>query len=235
MQPETRLVPVGQQSNADVATDWATLQFAIRQLLGRTATCTIVKVVACSNAGGVSPVGTVDVQPVIQMRAGDGSLWNHGQLYRLPYIRLQGGTNAVILDPQAGDLGLAWFASRDISVAKSTAGKAQLQGSAIGVAPGSERQFDMSDGLYMGGLLNGAPAQYIRFTASGVTVLSPSKVTIQAPTIELKGAVVQTDGDVSMSATLTVATDVVGGGIHLKTHTHSGVTAGGGTSGPPTP
>jgi phage baseplate assembly protein gpV len=224
-----------QQNSADVATDYATLRFVIERMLSRVATCTLVKVVSCTNSGGVSPVGTVNVQPVINMVAADGSTWPHGKLFKLPYVRLQGGTNAVILDPQAGDLGLAWFASRDISVAKSTAGKAQLQGSAIGVAPGSERQFDMSDGLYMGGLLNGAPAQYIRFTASGVTMLSPSKVTIQAPTIELKGAVVQTDGDVSMSATLTVATDVVGGGIHLKTHTHSGVTAGGGTSGPPTP
>lgn len=227
-------MPVGQQTNADVATDWATLQFAIRQLLSRTATCTIVKVVACSNAGGVSPVGTVDVQPVIQMRAGDGSLWDHGRLYRLPYIRVQGGTNAVILDPQVGDLGLAWFASRDISVAKSATGKAQLQGAAIGVAPGSERQFDMSDGLYQGGLLNGTPVNYVR-VATDIEVRSTTKVTIQAPTIELKGEVVQTGGDVSMSAMLTVATDVIGGGIHLKTHTHGGVTAGGGNTAPPNP
>lgn len=223
------------QTNPDVATDWATLQFVVRQLMGRNATCTLVKVVACTNAGEVSPVGLVDVQPVIQMRAADGALWNHGQLYRLPYIRLQGGANAVILDPQPGDLGLAWFASRDISVAKTADGKATLQGAAIGVPPGSERQFDMSDGLYMGGLLNGTPTQYVRFTAGGVTVLSSTKVTVQAPTIELKGAVVQTGGDVSMSGTLTAATDVVGGGIHLKTHTHGGVTAGGAQTSPPTP
>lgn len=224
-----------QQNSADVATDYATLRFVIERMLSRVATCTLVKVVSCTNTGGVSPVGTVNVQPIIDMVAADGSTWPHGVLYKLPYIRLQGGPNAVILDPQPGDLGLAWFASRDISVAKSASGKAQLQGAADSVPPGTARQFDMSDGLYMGGLLNGTPTQYLRFTVDGVTVLSPTKVTIQAPTIELKGAVVQTGGDVSMSATLTVATDVVGGGIHLKTHTHSGVTPGGGTSGPPTP
>lgn len=231
----------GQQTNADVATEWATLQFVIRQILSRVATCALVKVVSCTNSGGVSQVGFVNVQPVIPMVDGKGVVWPHGVLYRLPYIRVQGGANAVILDPEPGDLGLAWFASRDISAAKSDDGRASLQGSATSIPPGSERQFDMSDGLYMGGVLNGIPAQYVRFAAGGVTVLSPSKVTIQAPTIELKGDVVQTDGDVSFSndvavgATLTAATDVVGGGINLKTHTHGGVQAGGGNSGPPNP
>lgn len=230
----------GLQTGADVATDWATLQFVVRNILSRVATCTLVKVVRCSNSGGVSPVGTVDVQPVIDMVSGGGVTVPHKNLHSLPYIRLQGGTNAVILDPQPGDLGLAWFASRDISAAKSPAGAATLRGGADSVPPGSERQFDMSDGLYMGGLLNGVPAQYLRFADGGVTVLSPTKVTIQAPTIELKGDVVQTDGDASFAQdvavgdTLTAATDVLGGGKSLKTHTHGGVTTGGGTTGPPT-
>lgn len=223
-----------QQTNADVATDWAAQRYIIAQMLSRVATCTLVRVVACTNSGGVSPVGSVDVQPVINMVGGDGTTYEYGRLYKLPYIRVQGGANAVILDPQPGDLGLAWFASRDISVAKSATGKAQLQGGARGVPPGSERQFDISDGLYMGGLLNGTPTSWVRFSASGVEVLSPAKVTIQAPTIELKGNVVQTGGDVSMSGTATAATDVIGGGKSLKTHTHGGVTVGGGTTGPPT-
>ncbi len=226
---------VGQQQGADVATDWMALQFAIRQILSRVATCTLVRVVACTNSGGVSPVGTVDVQPLISMVAGNGTVVPHGRLYKLPYIRVQGGTNAVILDPQPGDLGLAWFASRDISAAKADPAALRGADGPPGVQPGSERQFDMSDGLYMGGLLNGAPAQYVRFTADSVEVVSPIKVTVQAPTIELKGAVVQTGGDVSMSGTATVATDVIGGGISLKNHHHSGVTPGGGTSGPPLP
>lgn len=226
---------VSQQTGADVATEWATLSFAIRQMLARTATCTLVKVVACTNAGGLSPVGTVDVQPIINMMSADGTTWEYGPLFKLPYSRLQGGASAVILDPQPGDIGLVSFVSRDISVAKSAAGRAQLQGDARGVPPGSARQFDISDGVYVGGILNAAPTAYVRFSAEGIEVLSPAKVTIQAPTIELKGAVVQTGGDVSMSATLTVATDVIGGGIHLKTHTHGGVTAGGANTAPPNP
>lgn len=222
-----------QQTNSDVATEYATLRYVIQQTLARMATCTLVKVIACTNAGGVSPVGTVDVQPVIDMTTADGTTWKYGPLFKLPYMRLQGGEFAVILDPQPGDLGVAMFASRDISVAKSTDGRASLQGvNDTTVPPGTRRQFDLSDGLYVGGWLNAVPTSYVRFATGGVTVVSPTKVTLQAPTIELKGDVVQTDGDasfendVAVGATLTAVTDVVGGGIHLKTHTHGGVTTG---------
>lgn len=40
-------------------------------------------------------------------------------------------------------------------------------------------------------------------------------------------------GNVQVDQTLTATTDVVGGGKSLKTHIHSGVTTGSGTSGPP--
>jgi len=41
------------------------------------------------------------------------------------------------------------------------------------------------------------------------------------------------DGDLSVTGTVTADTDVVGGGKSLKDHKHTGVTAGGGVSGPP--
>lgn len=225
---------VSQQTNPDIATEYATLRYVIQQTLARMSTCTIVRVIRCTNAGGVSPVGTVDVQPVINMQDGAGVQWEYGPLFTLPYSRVQGGAAAVILDPKPGDIGLVCFASRDISVAKSADGREQIKTQAV--PPGTRRQFDISDGVYVGGLLNGAPATYVRFTDGGdVEILSPTKITIQAPTIELRGDVVQTDGDVSMSGTATAATDVIGGGISLKDHTHGGVTAGGGNTAPPNP
>lgn len=45
--------------------------------------------------------------------------------------------------------------------------------------------------------------------------------------------IVHTTGNIDSDATITAATDVVGGGKHLKTHVHSGVQAGGSNSGPP--
>lgn len=51
--------------------------------------------------------------------------------------------------------------------------------------------------------------------------------------IDIVGAVA-IDGDVTVSGTLTAATDVVGGGKSLKSHTHGGVQGGGSQTGAPT-
>ena len=75
----------------------------------------------------------------------------------------------------------------------------------------------------------------MRFSADGIELVSPTKVRIQAPDVEIVGAVQQSGGDVTVESTLTAGTDVVGGGISLKTHVHSGVQPGAGTSGPPVP
>lgn len=212
------------------------MRFVIESLMSRLSTCTLVRVVACSNAGGVSAVGTVDVQPLVNQIAGNGSAMPHGQLYKLPYVRAQGGTSAVILDPKPGDLGLACFASRDISAIKSPTGAAQARTEGNrGLNPGSKRQFNMSDGLYVGGLLNAVPLQYVRFYEGGVDVVSPDKIRLQAPTIELAGDVVQTDGDITATGSITADGDVVGEGISLHDHVHGGVTTGGGSTAPPTP
>src|SRR5512139_7424 len=116
----------GYQSNLDPtisATEYNALTFLIRQLLSKVNTATLVQVKAVTNSGGVAAVGTVDVHPLINQQDASGNAIPHGTLYGLPYSRLQGGTNAVILDPQVGDIGIAIFASRDISAAKATKGE----------------------------------------------------------------------------------------------------------------
>lgn len=208
------------QTASDVSSDYATLEFIIQTILGRAATAKQVKVVACSNSGGVTQWGTVDVVPLVNMVAGDGTQVPHGTVYRLPYHRLQGGPCAVILDPVAGDIGLAVICDRDSSAVKADPVKAA--GNANGTAgtpPGSARQFDMADGMYFGGFLNGTPTVYVQFTGTDIVVHSPTKVTvtapevdltagtvvnIQAPTINLKGAVHQTDGAVTVDDNVTV-------------------------------
>lgn len=131
-------------------------------------TATLVRVEACTNDGELSPVGFVDVTPLVNQVDGAGNPTPHVTIFGLPYSRFQGGTSAIILDPQAGDIGVAVFASRDISKVKST--KAQAN-------PGSLRTYDFADGIYLGGLLNGTPTQYIRFTDSGIEIVAD---TIQA-------------------------------------------------------
>lgn len=156
------------------------IRFVVEQALANVQTATIVKVVACSNSGGISPVGTVDVQILAnQVSIGAGGQMvgtPHLTMLGLPYLRVQGGANAIIIDPQPGDIGIAVFASRDITNVKST--KAQAN-------PGSFRMHDFSDGMYLGGLLNGTPVQYLQFGSSGISIVSPVELAGNAPSIHL--------------------------------------------------
>lgn len=195
------------------------LRFIVQQMLADVQTATIVKVIACTNDGGISPVGTVDVQILVNQVTGQMVATPHVTMYGLPYLRIQGGSNAIIIDPEPGDLGIAVFSSRDITNVKST--KAQAN-------PNSFRMHDFADGMYLGGLLNGVPSAYIQFTSTGINITSPIKVTITAPTIALEGAV-------TMSQTLTVTDDVTANGISMETHIHGGVTTGAADTGVPIP
>jgi hypothetical protein len=233
---------VSLQKPFDVADDYHALAFVIQQLLTRVATVTLVKVVACTNAGGVSPYGFVDVIPLVNQVTGDSQSVPHGTLYRLPYARLQGGTNAIILDPNPNDIGLAAFCARDISAVKAdpAAAIANANAGKGGAPPGSARMYDMADGLYIGGFLNGTPEQYIQFNTEGVTVLSPTKVRVEAPTIELVGEVLQSGGNVTMAADLQVDgtvhadVDVIADNISGVAHAHTSASPGNPTS-PPLP
>ena len=207
------------------------LAFIIQQALSKVQTATVVKVIACSNDGGVSPVGTVDVQILVNQISGQKVATPHVTMYGLPYLRIQGGSNAVIIDPQPGDIGIAVFASRDLTNVKST--KAQAN-------PGSFRMHDFADGMYLGGLLNGVPSQYVQFGSGGVSIVSPDTITLTAPNIVLNGAVAQSGGNVTMAEDLTVSGDVVANltgstfdGIPFATHVHTGVTSGSGNTGGP--
>ena len=164
-------------ANQATGADPTNLQsFLIWQILRSISGAKLVQVVGVTNSGGVSAVGFVDVQPLVNQLDGWNNATPHGTVYHLPYFRLQGGTNAVIIDPQVGDIGVAVVEDRDISSVK--ANKAQAN-------PGSKRIFDIADGLYLGGFLNGTPQQYVQFSAAGISVVSPTKVTLQAPLVEV--------------------------------------------------
>jgi hypothetical protein len=233
----------GSQRLSDQAGGFNALAFLVRTMLGDVATATLVRVEAVTNDGGVSPVGAVDVTPLVAQVDGFGVAQEHGTIYGCPYMRLQGGPNAVILDPKVGDIGIAVFASRDISSVIANKGPAN---------PGSRRTHSMADGLYIGGALNGTPEQYVQFSDAGITLSSPSAITLQAPavTIDASAVVIATDtlvvnatesvsvsaptvavnGNLNVSGTLT-AGDIKQGGKSIGApHTHN-LTGGGHTLG----
>jgi hypothetical protein len=202
-----------------------------------------VEVMSVTNDGGVSPIGKVSVRPMVSGVDGMGNAWPHGIIYNVPYLRIQGGANAVILDPEEGDIGIASVCDRDISAVKN---------SSTVSAPASLRRHDMSDIVYLMTIIGAAPTQYVQFNADGINVVSPGTVTIQAsnvdinastqcainsPNIILNGPIEQGQGsnagNASMGGVLTVQTDVkLASGTALSSHTHTSESPGTPTSPP---
>jgi len=193
--------------------DFDAQSFVIRQALAKTRTNTLVQVISCTNDGGLSPVGFVDVKVLVQRMDGEGAIVDAGQINSVPYLRIQGGTDAIIMDPKPGDIGLASICDRDISAVVASKAPA---------IPASLRRHDMADALYLGGLLNGTPAQYIQFTDDGINLVSPTKVSVQAPEVDIAGVVKITGAALTHN------------GVNVgATHTHTGVTPGSGSTGLP--
>lgn len=209
--PEVDHVPI---LDVEARYDQRAAQLAlIREALDDTRTATLVQVLSVTNDGGVSAVGLVDIRVLVSRLDGANQVINSGIVYNVPYMRLQGGANAIILDPQVGDIGIALMADRDISSVKATKAAA---------APGSNRKHDMADALYLGGVLNGVPQQYVRFAAGGIEMVSPTKVTVQAPDVALVGNVAASGGSFTHN------------GVNVgSTHVHPGVQSGPAATQPP--
>lgn len=216
---------IANQTPQDVASQYAAMSFVIRQLASKMATATLVRVMNCTNSGGLDPVGTVTVQLLVDQITEDGQTIPHGSIFKVPYSRLQGGANAVILDPQPGDLGICVFASRDISAIKSDPDAARNRQPIPGAPPGSWRTYSYADALYVGGVLNAAPTQFVQFSEDGITVTSPIAVTINAPLTTV-------NGDLDCTGTIHGAVDVIADTISGKIHTHTSENVGDPT-GPP--
>ena len=210
----------GHAALSDITGEYSRLEFVVQSILAKSATTTLVIVRAVDD-------DKVDVQPMVSQLDGAGNAVDHGIIHGLPVWRLQGGNSAVIVKPAVGDIGLAVFASTDISNVKRK--KAPT-------TPGSFRRFDWSDGIYLGGLLNAEPTQFIRMDETGITITAgdslpvtinaPGGLTIDTPTAEFSG-------DIAVTGDLTTGPGSTFNGKSFDSHQHSGVTTGGGTSGPP--
>lgn len=195
----------GQQGFLTGGSPYNAMEFMARQIIAGKAFAAMVTVKSVTNSGGAIAAGTVSVQPMVDQIDGSGNRVPHGTIYNIPYFRLQGGGNSVIIDPQVGDHGLAVICDRDISSVKATKGQA---------APGSRRQNSWADGLYLGGFLNAVSTTTIRFSASGIEITAPGGLTIHA-NVDITGTV--TNNGVNISST----------------HRHDGVQTGIGNTGVP--
>ena len=165
------------------ASEFNALSFMMEQMIkGMVNTAIPVRVDSCTKPGVGGAAGYVSATPLVMQRGADGKGLQPVSLPQLPFFRLQAGNAAVVLDPQPGDIGLAICSQQDSSnVQAGTSGPVQA---------GSFRCFDMSDSFYVGGFMNQTPETYIHLDPEKgeVTVKSPAKITLESPTIELKGS-----------------------------------------------
>jgi hypothetical protein len=176
----------GQQGLYDDTSPFNATSFLISQALAQIAGSTLVQVKAVTTHGEADLVGTVDVLPLVNMVDGAGRSMPHEVVYGLPYSRVQGGLSAVICDPCVGDIGVAVFASRDISSVKKS--KAQAN-------PGTFLQNSMSSGLYLFTVLTAhAPTNYVRFVLDGdgaptgieIVDVNTNKVTLDSTGVKIQ-------------------------------------------------
>ena len=165
------------------ASEYNAISFLVEQMIkGMVNTAIPVRVDSCTKPGVGGAAGYVSATPLVQQRGADGKALMPVSLPQLPYYRVQAGTAAVVLDPQPGDIGLAVFSQQDASNVKA--------GTSEPVQAGSFRAFDMSDGFFVATHYGQTPTTYVHLDPEKgeVTIKAPTKITIDAPQIELKGA-----------------------------------------------
>ncbi|KMK23091.1 hypothetical protein ABW11_21000 [Pluralibacter gergoviae] len=188
-------------SASDVASEGNTLNYIFSQLLGNLFFIDIVRVEAIQDE-------LLTVRSLLPGIFNAGEPVQRQSTGRVPFLRLQGGDSAVIMDPRVGDIGLMAVCDKDISDVKKTRTDA---------LPASLRRHDAADGIYLTGisLLNSPPAQYVRFDPSGIEIKSPGTVTINGLTIHPDGRLQLVNG------------------VIVDTHIHDGVEPGNGKTGRP--
>lgn len=157
----------GQQRFSSGNSEFNELMFVIQRALANVNTATLVRVEAVYTLGRTSPVGTVDVTPLVNQLDGVGQPVPHGTVYGLPYLRVQGGANAFICDPKVGDIGVVVVCDEDISAVKASMSQAN---------PGSYRTFSIADGIYLGGWSKHiTPQRYVVVDDDGIRVEADSQ------------------------------------------------------------
>ena len=224
----------------------------LREILNTSA---LVRVDSCTAPGTSAPAGSVSVTPLVAHTDAQGNKLPMSSIPRLPFMRYQAGVAAIILDPVAGDQGVAVFLKND----SSTVGP----GTTEPQRPGSTRNFSQSDGVYLPGVQNKTPTVWIELTQDNtITIHAPKGVTVEtdqncvvnagkevnitagtkcnitAPVINLNGALTAQAQDggnttATFTGTLNVSQDVTANDISLNSHTHTGVEPGSGSTGGP--
>ena len=180
--------------------------YIINNLIANIHTMMPVKILSVTvPPDSLAPIGRCEVLPLVQQIDGSNNVYPMGKIINVPYLRVQGGSNAIVIDPQVGDVGLCGFCERDISIVKRTGGLS---------APDTRRKYDINSAVYMFTMMSGTPTQYIHFKTSGIDIKTTGDLNINGLIIKADGTLITKDGDT------------------VDKHNHGGVQSGGSITSP---
>lgn len=136
-----------------------------------------VKTIDLVRVTGINDDGTINVIPVVQTVSAGNEPIPVININHIRYIRWQAGTNAIKMIPKIGDVGLFCICKKDISNAEN------------GLV-GSFRQWNVQDGIYLGGIfnLNQQPTTYVEI--NGDINITGANVNINAETANIKASAI---------------------------------------------
>ena len=180
--------------------------YIINNLIANIHTMMPVKILSVTvPADELAPIGRCEVLPLVQQIDGSNNVYPMGKIINVPYLRVQGGSNASVIDPQVGDVGLCGFCERDISIVKRTGALS---------APDNRRRYDINSAVYMFTMMSGIPTQYIHFKSSGIDIKTTGDLNINGLIIKADGTLITKDGDT------------------VDKHSHGGIQSGGSNTSP---
>ena len=180
--------------------------YIINNLIANIHTMMPVKILSVTvPPDSLAPIGRCEVLPLVQQIDGSNNVYPMGKIVNLPYLRVQGGSNAIVIDPQVGDVGLCGFCERDISIVKRTG---ELS------APDTRRKYDINSAVYMFTMMSGTPTQYIHLLENGINIKTTGDLNINGLIIKADGTLITKDGDT------------------VDKHNHGGVQSGGSNTSP---
>jgi phage gp45-like len=145
-------------------TNRGALAFIFEKLLSEKTFIEIVTVVASNPT-----TQTIDVKPLVCRADPYNNSISNSVVYGVTYLRWQCGGSAIIMDPVAGDIGLLLVTDRDSSAVRLSRLEAQ---------PTTKETHSRSDGVYLGGLLNMNPTQFIELKNGSINITTPDSVNI---------------------------------------------------------
>ncbi len=204
-------------------------RYIFEQAMGASYFIQLVKVVSVKGDGLTDTY--VDVEQLVSYLSVLNNRVEPSIIYNLPVFRLQRGNSAMVLCPVVGDIGLALICDNDISNVVKTRQKS---------LPNSKRNHNLADGVYLGGVINSTPSEYVKLDGSNITINTPGTVIINAPgNTTINSGTTTVNGDLTVTGNTLVnggitggqggsfSGDVVASGISLVNHLHGGVQSGG--------